>query len=486
MHVWDDGLEIEGGDENVRVWGNYVDDTGTGISSTIDSVGPLYIWRNVWDRNQFIEGAACDSDQRQPMFKDGSSSDFGNGRRYLFHNTMLQRTQSGCQYGLGGGAGVGGTGDTQLVHNTVSMNNIYNVWKPQNAPFYQVGADNTFQNDMMATAGSPEVGAIVAVPKYAAGGGDNNGTGGMYQLAAGTPGYDQGVRINNFNDHFNGAAPDVGAAEAGDPAMKFGIAAATSTTSVGGTGSGGAPTSQPTPPSTPTTPNPTTANPVGRTGDPSMPPRGHSGGTSTPAIGPTAGAAVSTTMDSSSYTIAAGQGVTFTARVAGNVGTPGGTVGFSASGAAISGCAAIAVANGQALCTTSSLGAGTWAISGAYSGDATYAAATAGPITQTVTGAPATSTQAGLTIDSSSYTSSVGQAVTFTVVVTGPVTPTGTVDFQDNGSAIAGCTGVALSGGTARCTTASLAAGTHPIRGWYYGDASNSAGIAGPITQTVR
>ena len=106
-HAWDDGLEIEGGDQNVRVWGNYVDQTGTGISSTIDSVGPLYIFRNVWDRNEFIEGAACDSDQKQPMFKDGSSSDFGNGRRYLFHNTMLQRSQAGCTNGRGGGAGVG-------------------------------------------------------------------------------------------------------------------------------------------------------------------------------------------------------------------------------------------------------------------------------------------------------------------------------------------------------------------------------------------
>jgi hypothetical protein len=216
-----------------------------------------------------------------------------------------------------------------------------------------------------------------------------------------------------------------------------------------------------------------------------MPARG--GGTSTPAAGATTGAsAASTTMDSSSYTSAAGQAVTFTARIAGNAGTPGGTVSFRASGSVIPGCDAVAVANGQAACTTASLAAGTWAITGIYSGDATYGAAQAGPITQTVTGSAPSGTTAGLTIDSSSYTSSVGQAVTFTVVVTGPVTPTGIVDFQDNGATIAGCQGVALSGGIATCTTSALAAGTHPIRGWYYGDASNSAGIAGPITQTVR
>jgi hypothetical protein len=232
--TWDDGLEIEGGDENVRVWGNYVNKTATGIASTIDSVGPLYIFRNVWNRNQFIEGANCDSDQKQPMFKDGSSSDFGNGRRYLFHNTMLQAQASGCQYGLGGGAGIGGTGDTQLVMNTVSMNNIYQSWKSTNGAFYQIGSDNTFQNDMMNVASSPEVGAIVAIPQYAAGNGWTSEMGGMYQLAAGTPGFDQGVRIANFNDGFLGAAPDVGAAEAGAPAMKFGIAAASATTDTTG------------------------------------------------------------------------------------------------------------------------------------------------------------------------------------------------------------------------------------------------------------
>jgi len=484
--TWDDGLEIEGGDENVRVWGNYVNRTGTGISSTIDSVGPLYIFRNVWDRNQFIEGANCDSDQKQPMFKDGSSSDFGNGRRYLFHNTMLQARDPSCQYGLGGGAGIGGTGDTQLVHNTVSMNNIYDLWKPQNGSFYQIGDDVTFQNDMTDSPSSPEVSGIVAVPQYAANNGWVSGSGGMYQLAAGTPGYDQAARIPNFNDHFNGAAPDVGAAEAGDPAMKFGIAAASatpdttgasgstttsaggSTGAAGGTSGGGAGT---------------TANPLGRTGSPSMPGRRTIQGASTSGAA-SSSATASSTMDSSSYTIAAGQPVTFTARVMGNSATPTGTVNFRAGSNTISGCGSVALSSGVATCTTSSLSGGSYAITGAYSGDATYGAGVAGPITETVTGVASTASY-GLTIDSSSYTSTVGQAVTFTVAVTGN-NPTGIVDFQDNGTTMAGCAGVPLSGGVATCTTSSLVAGSHPIRGWYYGDASNPAGIAGPITQRVQ
>lgn len=190
-------------------------------------------------------------------------------------------------------------------------------------------------------------------------------------------------------------------------------------------------------------------------------------------------------MDSSSYTIAAGQSVTFTARVMGNSGTPTGTVNFQVASSTISGCGSIALSNGQATCTTSALSSGSYPITGLYSGDSSYAAGVAGPITETVTGGGTATTAYALTIDSSSYTSSVGQAVTFTVAVSGNG-PTGNVDFQDNGSAISGCAGVALSAGVARCTTSSLAAGSHAIRGWYHGDSNNPAGIAGPITQTVH
>ena len=371
--TWDDGLEIEGGDENVRVWGNYVNRTGTGISSTIDSVGPLYIFRNVWDRNQFIEGANCDSDQKQPMFKDGSSTDFANGRRYLFHNTMLQAQQSGCQYGLGGGAGIGGTGDTQLVMNTVSMNNIYDLWKPQNGSFYQIGSDAQFTNDMTDSPSSPEVGGIVAIPKYAANNGWVSGSGGLYQLAQGTPGYDQGKRIANFNDHFNGAAPDVGAAEAGDAAMKFGIAAASATPDTTGTSSG-------------------TTTSGGTTSSGGTISSGGTSGTGTTSGTSSGTASVSATLDSSAYTSSAGQSVTFTAAVMGSSGAPTGNVKFQDNGTPISACSSIALSNGKALCTTSALSGGTHAITGVYSGDSTYGGGVAGPITQTVSGSSGATT----------------------------------------------------------------------------------------------
>jgi len=167
----------------------------------------------------------------------------------------------------------------------------------------------------------------------------------------------------------------------------------------------------------------------------------------------------------------------------GNSGSPTGTVTFRDNGVSIAGCVSMALSAGKATCTISSLAAGTHPITGLYSGDATYSSGVAGPITETVKGVVGTK----LSIDSSRYTSTVGQNVTFTVKVTGNGTPTGTVNFQDNGASIAGCASVSLNNsGVAKCSTNRLAAGSHPIKGLYSGDANNGAGVAGPITQTVN
>lgn len=221
-HAWDDGIESEGGNENVRIWGNYLDKTATGIASTVDSVGPMYIFRNVYNRSQFYERGGLDNDDRQVFFKSGSDASLGDGRRYIFHNTMLQAVQPGLVYPLGAAAGVGGTGSSQLINNTWSKNNIYQMWKPKGA-MYQVGVNNDFSNDMYnGNAGEAnEVNGIVGTPVYVAGA-DAASDAGTYQLDSGSPGFGKGVRIPNFND--GAAAPDVGAHQSGAAAMKFGIA----------------------------------------------------------------------------------------------------------------------------------------------------------------------------------------------------------------------------------------------------------------------
>ena len=81
-----------------------------------------------------------------------------------------------------------------------------------------------------------------------------------------------------------------------------------------------------------------------------------------------------------------------------------------------------------------------------------------------------------------------GQSVTITATVTvnppGSGTPTGTVNFKADGSSIAGCSSVALSSGSAACTTAFSAVGTVTLSAEYSGDA-NFNSSTGAATHTV-
>ena len=48
-HCWDDGLELEGGGENLRVWNNYVDNTMMGIPVRCYRWSSIH-WRNVYSK----------------------------------------------------------------------------------------------------------------------------------------------------------------------------------------------------------------------------------------------------------------------------------------------------------------------------------------------------------------------------------------------------------------------------------------------------
>ncbi len=93
------------------------------------------------------------------------------------------------------------------------------------------------------------------------------------------------------------------------------------------------------------------------------------------------------------------------------------------------------------------------------------------------------------TLASSSNPALTGATVTFTATVNGSA-PTGTVSFKDGGTALSGCSAVALTGSgnarTASCTTSSLAAGTHSMVASYGGDAANSASASSTLSQVIN
>jgi hypothetical protein len=233
-HVWDDGIEAEGANRNVRIWGNYLDRVASGIATTSTSAGPVYIFRNVYNRSQKMALQPLDSGDRLNFAKSGSDSTYGNGRRYVFHNTLLQATQSGLSWPLGAAGGIIAGGTSQPTTNTVSRNNILHTFRATaDSIRTQGGGSNDFDYDLRnggvnAYAGA-EPNGIVATPIYAAGHGWQSEAGGRYQLDRTSRGYDEGVRLPNFNDGHTGSGPDMGAHEADTPAMRFGVGGAGST-----------------------------------------------------------------------------------------------------------------------------------------------------------------------------------------------------------------------------------------------------------------
>ena len=184
-----------------------------------------------------------------------------------------------------------------------------------------------------------------------------------------------------------------------------------------------------------------------------------------------------------------GQVVTVTATttvMAPGTGAPTGTVDFQDGGIDITGCAAQPVSGlGGATCVTTFASAGTHSITAIYSGDANFTGSTSPSVAQTVDQAP-TASVAGASVNPSV----TGQAVTITATVTvdapGAGTPTGTIEFDNGGSAIAGCDALPVSGsGTATCATSFPDAGTYPITVIYSGDANFSTSTSSVLMQTV-
>lgn len=98
---------------------------------------------------------------------------------------------------------------------------------------------------------------------------------------------------------------------------------------------------------------------------------------------------------------------------------------------------------------------------------------------------PAASTT---TLASSANPAAPGSSVTFTATVTG-TNPTGSVNFAESGTTIAGCGAVALTGAgnarTAACATSSLAPGTHSMSAAYAGDTANGASTSIALSQVI-
>ena len=219
---WDDGLEMEGGGCNVRIWGNYIDRTMVKIAIAGLSVGPTYIFRNVAGISRFgHEGL-----NGGPFLKMGEAPLTGGGRAYIFHNTILQPPgPSDGATPLAAAKGTEPVRRTRELLSVVSRNNILQMRSKTGKSIRDASTQPTHDYDYdlisgkVVSAGTQEQHGVIGLPAYAA----LALPPGDFSLERGSPGFDAGVPIPNFNDDARGQAPDMGAFEAGSAPMEFGV-----------------------------------------------------------------------------------------------------------------------------------------------------------------------------------------------------------------------------------------------------------------------
>lgn len=231
-NVWDDAIESEGGNTNIRIWGNYLEKYYTAIATASTKKGPVYIFRNVMGQSRKTFKGSGDGGK---LFKPGGGDI--HGRRYYLHNTALQPN----------GAMNVSPGPYPL-YNTFSRNNIYDV-PARLVPDTELVNSNDLDYDFF----SGEIAGIAKEKNGFIGRSENYGlktfaekgytaTGPNLYIPSYKPEFylsstlqsgdrhflvknplrDSGALLPGFNDDYKGAGPDLGAFEFGAPPLEFG------------------------------------------------------------------------------------------------------------------------------------------------------------------------------------------------------------------------------------------------------------------------
>ncbi|HOL92823.1 MAG TPA: right-handed parallel beta-helix repeat-containing protein [bacterium] len=229
-HVWDDAIESEGANQNVRIWGNYLFLTYQHIATACTSKGPLYIFCNVFGKSRWTHQNPLGGS----LIKVGERDEFGGGRRFVFHNTALQ--PKGAFHVFSG----------HINPNTVTRNNIFDCpgrltsSTPADPPGdydYDLftGMDRGAAQEKHGVRGKPAYIHSYGLEWYPAASTTKIQWGRVpFQKGGRTieitdpvvtvpnPVIDAGEVIPGFNDDYMGKAPDLGAFELGGPPLKFG------------------------------------------------------------------------------------------------------------------------------------------------------------------------------------------------------------------------------------------------------------------------
>lgn len=182
----DDSIELDGGQMNVRVYYNRMEQSRCGVSTAPNTMGPSYIFYN-----QITNLGGTYNNASGSAVKAGGSPDGVFGMQFYFNNTMDSEAT--------GPKNINYSGSSEF--HSVTRNNIFVTRIGTRTAFSNLFADGRDDNDYDLIAGGSfdvkegdESHGIFSLPAYV------DLENGKYRLAAESPGAGAGTYIANFNE----------------------------------------------------------------------------------------------------------------------------------------------------------------------------------------------------------------------------------------------------------------------------------------------
>lgn len=186
----DDGIELDGGQMNVRMFNNWIESSYCGISTAPTVYGPSYIYRNL---------IVLEGDERGETnfaLKIGGNKQEDPGYNFFFHNTIYSQGK-----GLRGSNWGKGPTPVKTRNNLFALGEI----------LYPQKALGDFDYDMYRPGSMDpalpqwQQNGIIGIETF------QNRSAGDYRLSDGSPAIDAGEALPMVNDGYAGNGPDIGA-----------------------------------------------------------------------------------------------------------------------------------------------------------------------------------------------------------------------------------------------------------------------------------
>lgn len=194
----DDGIELDGGAINIRVYKNRFTMNFGGISTNPTLDGPSYSFRNVFSHNSDATGF------HNFAFKMGGS---GAGRSFIFHNTIYVQGEGIVR---SSNSDYRATINNNIIHCNSSTPQAFS--SAANDPTLAVSDYDLYYGRLIPGYPSNEVHGVNDRPTF------TNSAADVLTLQGGSKGINIGTVLNNFSDGSVGA-PDAGAFEYGENGM---------------------------------------------------------------------------------------------------------------------------------------------------------------------------------------------------------------------------------------------------------------------------